>query len=117
MKNTNHHTNFIAQASFYAKYRPTYPSVMYDFILGHTIGRAQAWDCATGNGQVAVELSKHFEQLMASDVSQSQLDNAIKAPNIKYLVAPAESTPFEDHSFDSDHRCSGHSLVRHRSVL
>jgi SAM-dependent methyltransferase len=100
MKNTDHHTNFIGQASFYAKYRPRYPSAMYDFILGHLSGRAQAWDCATGNGQVAVELSKYFEQVMASDVSQSQLDNAGQAPNIKYLVAPAESTPFEDHSFD-----------------
>ncbi len=98
--NNTHHQNFIGQASFYAKYRPTYPANMYEFILRHVSGRDRAWDCATGSGQVALALSKQFGQVLASDVSQSQLDNAGKAPNIKYLVAPAESTPFEDHSFD-----------------
>jgi hypothetical protein len=65
-----------------------------DFILGYASRRDRAWDCATGNGQVAVALSKHFKQVAASDVSQAQLDNAVKAPNIEYfflfLVGGAE---------------------------
>lgn len=38
-----------------------------------------SWDCGTGNGQVACELAKIFENVFATDISQAQIDNAIKA--------------------------------------
>lgn len=99
MENT-YHTNFIGQASFYAQYRPHYPQELYDFILSHVQKKDRAWDCATGSGQVAAQLATHFKQVIATDVSQAQLDNARQAPNIKYLVAPAESTSLETNAFD-----------------
>ena len=84
----------------YAKYRPAYPPELYDYLLSFVKTKGVAWDCATGNGQAASELSKHFQKVIASDISESQLEFAIKKPNIEYVVCPAEHTPFADNSFD-----------------
>lgn len=94
--------NFSRQASTYKKFRPTYPQSLYDELLRITkdTPRRQAWDCGTGNGQVAMELAKHYEQVIATDISQKQIDNATVASNIKYRVERAEQTSFPDNQFD-----------------
>jgi ubiquinone/menaquinone biosynthesis C-methylase UbiE len=91
---------FSRQASGYAAFRPTYPAELYEFILQHVKGRQQAWDCATGNGQVARDLAPHFKEVHATDSSVNQIKNAVALPNIYYSVAAAESTNFPDASFD-----------------
>lgn len=92
--------NFSRQADVYVKYRPDYPKELFDFILSHVNNKATAWDCATGNGQTAKELAKHFEKVYATDISQKQLDNAEQAPNIFYSLQAAEQTNFPGHHFD-----------------
>ena len=92
--------NFSKQANKYAIFRPVYPQALYDFIFSHCNAKVNAWDCATGNGQVARELSKFFENIYATDISQKQIDNAFKADNIKYTIAKAEKTTFDDNFFD-----------------
>jgi len=92
--------NFSRQADIYAKYRPEYPSEIFDFIYSHLQEKKTAWDCATGNGQAAKELAKVFEKVYATDISQKQLDNAVQAVNIEYSVQPGEQTGFGDNSFD-----------------
>jgi SAM-dependent methyltransferase len=89
-----------AHARLYATFRPAYPENLYRFIFAHLNGRTTAWDCATGNGQVAEYLSNHFNQVYATDISQQQIANAYQAHNIAYTVAPAEKTSFPDHQFD-----------------
>ena len=91
---------FSSQSDGYAKYRPGYPKELFDFILKHPEKRIAAWDCATGNGQTAKELAKHFEQVYATDISSMQLANAEQLPNIFYSLQPAEQTKFENSSFD-----------------
>jgi SAM-dependent methyltransferase len=91
---------FSQHASEYAAFRPNYPPALYDFILLHTTGRDVAWDCACGNGQVALDLAPHFRKVEATDISQKQLDNAFRAPNIHYSIATAEQTEFSDKTFD-----------------
>ena len=86
--------NFSTQAAEYAQFRPTYPAELYDFLLSLTNGRNIAWDCATGNGQVARELAKHFKQVFGTDISENQLKNAAKADNISYLVEPIRAQFF-----------------------
>jgi len=100
MSNQDHHANFSAQASYYVKYRPAYPQKMYDFILQQVNDRGKAWDCATGNGQVALVLASAFQQVTATDASQEQLDQARLHPRITYRKAPAEHTPFPNNTFD-----------------
>jgi len=92
--------NFSKQAAVYAKYRPTYPPELFDFILKQIKNKQAAWDCGTGNGQAAKELAKHFEKVFGTDISQKQIDNAYKASNIFYSVQQAEETTFSVNSFD-----------------
>ena len=92
--------NFSKQAARYATYRPVYPTALYEFILEQIQHRQLAWDCGTGNGQCAIELSRYFEKVYATDISQKQIDHAPKADNIFYSVQPAESTHFPDSAFD-----------------
>ena len=92
--------NFSVQAALYAQYRPTYPKTFYDFILNNVELKETAWDCATGNGQVAVELSKHFTKVYATDISENQISNASHVENIIYMIEPAEKTTFPDNFFD-----------------
>ncbi len=98
---TAHHKDlFSAHANIYAAFRPTYPKELYDFIFSELNARHKAWDCATGNGQVAGYLADSFQEVYATDISQQQLNNAIKKDNIFYSVSPGEKTSFADHQFD-----------------
>lgn len=98
--NESHKDYFSTHAALYAAFRPAYPEELYQFIFGHVTEKAVAWDCATGNGQVARHLSKHFGRVYATDISRNQLSNAYKAKNIFYSVLPAEKTAFGDNQFD-----------------
>ncbi len=91
---------FSRQSELYAKYRPTYPIELYEYILSFVREKNIAWDCATGNGQAAIVLADYFKKVIATDISPSQIEKAIKKENIAYSVCPAESTPFEDNTFD-----------------
>ncbi len=91
---------FSGHADLYAQYRIDYPADLYDFILSFVGERQTAWDCATGNGQVASVLAGLFTQVEATDISDAQLARAVQVPNIHYQVSPAEQTPFANHSFD-----------------
>ena len=91
---------FSAQAADYARYRIDYPAELYAWLLPQVPGRARAWDCATGNGQVALVLACYFAQVDATDLSASQLAQAPACPNVAYQVARAEHTPFPAQQFD-----------------
>jgi len=92
--------NFSAQADSYARFRPGYPPQLFDFLFGICENFDCAWDCATGNGQIAALLAGRFRQVEATDISENQLKNAIPKPNIRYRAEPAESPSFPDNSFD-----------------
>lgn len=91
---------FSGHADAYAQYRIDYPDDLYDFILRAVPHRVAAWDCATGNGQVAGALADRFGRVDATDISEKQLLLAVQKPNIHYQVSPAERTPFADGTFD-----------------
>ena len=91
---------FSAQAAQYARYRIDYPAELYAWLLPQVAGRARAWDCATGNGQVAAVLAQYFQEVEATDLSESQLAQAPPLPNVRYQVATAEHTPFPAERFD-----------------
>ena len=97
--------NFSGQAPQYAKHRPRYPQALYDFLLSEVRHRESAWDCATGNGQVATVLARYFHQVCATDASVAQLAQAEPATTlngapIEYRACMAEQTPFPDDSFN-----------------
>lgn len=92
--------NFSSRSDLYAKYRPTYPVGLFEYLNSIIPNKNSAWDCGTGNGQVAYELAKTFDKVFATDISPSQIDHALRADNITYSVQPAENTDFEDRFFD-----------------
>lgn len=92
--------NFSQQGDKYAKYRPNYPKEVFDFLNATLKNKHTAWDCGTGNGQVAFALAKTFDHVFATDISQSQIAHAFHAENISYSVQAAEQTNFPDKQFD-----------------
>jgi len=92
--------NFSEQAAQYAQYRPGYPPALFEYLAGLSPARSCAWDCATGNGQMALGLSAFFDRVYATDISEKQLAHAVKAPNITYLKEPAEAPSFAACQFD-----------------
>jgi ubiquinone/menaquinone biosynthesis C-methylase UbiE len=90
---------FSSHANEYAQFRPTYPSDLYEFIFQHVKHFDAAWDCGTGNGQAARDLSMRFKKVFATDISVKQIQNAYKKENIFYSLAN-ERTEFPDESFD-----------------
>jgi len=92
--------NFSVQSEQYLKFRPTYPNELYQFLLSLVETKDRAWDCGTGNGQVALELSKYFREVYATDISEKQIQHAVQRDNIFYKVEAAEKTSFTDKSFD-----------------
>lgn len=92
--------HFSKQSKEYSVSRPTYPESLFDFLAGIVNYRNLAWDCATGNGQAAVALSKHFRQVIASDISEKQIQNASQPSNIRYHIFPAEKTFIDENSID-----------------
>jgi ubiquinone/menaquinone biosynthesis C-methylase UbiE len=83
---------FSAQASDYAKFRPTYPQTLFIYLASLCSHRNAAWDCATGNGQAAYELAKFFQMVYATDLSQKQIQQAKKHPQIRYSQGRAEQS-------------------------
>ncbi|MBI3575411.1 MAG: class I SAM-dependent methyltransferase [Gammaproteobacteria bacterium] len=96
----NFKDHFSKQADDYAKYRPVYPTALFDYLALQAAERKLAWDCGTGNGQAALGLAAYFDCVIATDPSESQVRNATPHPKVLYKVAPAEKTDIADGTVD-----------------
>ena len=91
---------FSAQASDYARFRPTYPRALFQHISEACEGHDLVWDCGTGNGQAAVALAPFFQKVIATDPSAKQLAEVTQHPKVEYRKAPAEASTLEAASTD-----------------
>lgn len=91
---------FSAKATEYATFRPTYPDALFEFIASLPAARGTVWDCATGNGQAAIPLAKHFDRVIATDASREQIRQATPHPRVSYAVALADASGLADGSVD-----------------
>ena len=92
--------HFSGHAVEYAKFRPHYPDEMFEYLASVSPQRELAWDCATGNGQAAVGLARHFDSVTATDASAQQIESAEPNDRISYRVAPAEASGIDSASVD-----------------
>src|SRR6266498_4107511 len=92
--------HFSAQAADYAKFRPSYPRELFDYLGRIAASRQLAWDCGTGNGQAAVALALVFDRVIATDASERQITNAEPHERVEYRVAPAEDSGIESETLD-----------------
>lgn len=92
--------HFSKHAADYAKFRPRYPRQMFEYLGTVAPSRKLAWDCATGNGQAAVELARVFDCVIATDASEKQIANAEPHERVEYRIASAEESEMESDSVD-----------------
>lgn len=92
--------NFSTGSSDYVTFRPESPKEIFDFLYANVKTFDTAWDCGTGNGQVAAVLAEKFRQVYGTDISDAQLKLAPRKDNITYLTERAEQTTLPEHSID-----------------
>jgi SAM-dependent methyltransferase len=96
--------HFSQQANAYAAFRPSYPDALGVYLasLAPSTRRSptQVWDCATGSGQAATMLARHFDRVVATDASAAQIAMADRCERVEYRVAPAEASGLPHHSCD-----------------
>ncbi len=91
---------FSSHATDYAQFRPRYPNELFAYLAEIAPSRGRAWDCATGNGQTARALGEFFAEVIATDGSQTQLDQAAPHERVVYRRAVAEDSGLADASCD-----------------
>src|SRR5437773_9814704 len=57
----------------YAKFRPHYPDELFEDLALISPRHELAWDCATGNGQAAAGLARHFDRVIEPMPARSKL--------------------------------------------
>ena len=95
----------------YAKYRDIYPEEVFEKL--HEIGvgvQGSRWlDLGTGSGVIPRGLAKYGADIVATDISEQQITEAIALSkdysNIKYEVLAAEDISYPEHSFDAVTAC------------
>ncbi|CAN0907428.1 Putative methyltransferase DDB_G0268948 [Linum grandiflorum] len=80
---------FDKQSDLYLDARPTYPSEWYSMLASHSLRHSLAWDVGTGNGQAAIGVAEHYDQVIGTDTSSVQLSRAIPHPRVQYIHTPA----------------------------
>ncbi len=96
----SHIEHFAKNSASYKQFRPNYPEELFTYLESLVGATDLAWDCGSGNGQAAVSLAKRFKQVVATDISQEQLNLAPQIENIHYHCWPAEKTDLPDASVD-----------------
>jgi len=96
----NFEDHFSELASTYSKYRPTYPTKLFEYLASCCKKHKQAWDCGTGNGQAAISIAEYFDNVFATDASKDQLEQAVLHSKIVFKNEPAEKVSLQDKSTD-----------------
>ena len=92
--------HFSSVAKQYAQSRPTYPDELFEWLASCCPGRELAWDVGAGNGQASVALARHFQHVLATDLSVEQISQATPHDRVEYRAAPAEHSGLDLHSAD-----------------
>uniref|UniRef100_A0A804IML8 Methyltransferase type 11 domain-containing protein n=1 Tax=Musa acuminata subsp. malaccensis TaxID=214687 RepID=A0A804IML8_MUSAM len=84
---------FVKQAAIYAEARPMYPwfSKLASFTSHHKL----VWDVGTSNDQATISVVDHYEQVMATDVSEAQLKHGTRDPKFHYIHTPLSTSDDE----------------------
>jgi SAM-dependent methyltransferase len=92
--------HFSDAAGAYGAFRPRYPDALFAFLAECAPGRGRAWDCGCGSGQASVGLAPYFDEVVATDASARQVEQAEPHPKIRYRAAPAEASGLPEASVD-----------------
>lgn len=91
---------FSTESQLYQQARPSYPQEVLQEIVKHVPERHFVWDCGAGSGQFTQLLAPYFDHVVATDLSEKQLQHAPYFENVSYQVQTSEQTSFNAQSFD-----------------
>lgn len=91
---------FSEHSESYQKVRPSYSKEIIAQILLHVPEREMAWDVGAGSGQFTQWLSPYFTQVLATDISENQLQHAPVLDNVRYAVNNASHSGLIAHVVD-----------------
>lgn len=95
----------------YAKFRDIYPQELYEklYSLGVGVKDTNWLDLGTGTGVIPRGLAKYGANILATDISENQIKQAIKMSeefnNITYKTVCAEDIDYPENSFDTITAC------------
>lgn len=92
--------HFSGVATSYAAFRPQYPATLFDWLASICQRHDVAWDCACGSGQASGPLASHFDLVVGTDASPTQVAAAEASENTRFVVAASERTPLADGTVD-----------------
>jgi SAM-dependent methyltransferase len=92
--------HFSGRATGYAAFRPRYPDALFPWLASLVRQHRRAWDAGTGNGQAAVPLAAHFEEVIATDASAKQVALAEPADRVRYAVGREDQSGLDAGSCD-----------------
>lgn len=103
--------DFGKTSKLYGQYRDIYPEELYNRL--HEIGigvKGSKWlDLGTGTGVVPRGMAKYGAEIVATDISENQIEEAINLSkeysNITYEVKSAENVEYAENTFDAITAC------------
>ena len=102
--------DFSNTSSDYALYRDIYPVEFYEMLINNGIGTigTTLLDIGTGTGVIPRNIYEHGAKIVATDISESQINEAKRLSegmDIEYYALAAENLDFKPKSFDSISIC------------
>jgi SAM-dependent methyltransferase len=92
--------HFSGHARDYARFRPSYPNALIDWLAENATVEALAWDAGCGSGQLSVLLARRFQRVIATDASAEQLARATRHRRVEYRNSRAEESGIAAESVD-----------------
>jgi SAM-dependent methyltransferase len=92
--------HYSGHADAYARHRPRYPDELFAWLASVIPARTLAWDAGTGNGQVAIALTKYVDRVVATDASADQLAHATAHDRVTYRNEPSDRVSLASDSVD-----------------
>ncbi|KAI3869807.1 hypothetical protein MKW98_030988 [Papaver atlanticum] len=68
--------------------RPTYLQEWYSMVANFSTGHSRAWDVGTGNGIAAHGIAEFYDEVIATDISEVELEKARPHPKVTYMHTP-----------------------------
>lgn len=91
---------FSEQSKSYFNARPNYSEEIIAQILLSVPERQMAWDVGAGSGQFTQLVSPYFSHVLATDISENQLQHAPQFNNVRYAVQSANHSGLMAHVVD-----------------
>ena len=93
--------HFSSVSAAYSAFRPRYPRELIAFFASLAPRRRLAWDCGAGSGQATVDVARHFELVVGTDLSVEQLAKAPSNERVGWAACAAEACCLRSGSIDA----------------